>query len=124
MKDLSMDLKSRAIMLLEEGMSAAKVAQRLLVSTRSVDRIRKYWEEHGKLPASRRKGKTQTLLVGCEDSLRGWVAKRPEITLEELAEKLLEEKKVRASISSIWRKLQCLGLRHKKNGFRGRAGPT
>ena len=63
------------------------------------------------------------LLVGCEDSLREWIGKRPEITLEELGEKLLVEKKVRASASSIWCKLQRLGLRHKKNGFRGRAGP-
>lgn len=31
MKELSIDLKSRAIALLEEGMSAAKVAERLLV---------------------------------------------------------------------------------------------
>lgn len=110
-------------MLLEQGMSCAKVAKRLLVSKRSVERIHKYWKSNGEVPVSARKGKAQTLLVGCEDSLRDWIEKRPEITLEELAEKLLEDRKVQASISSIWRKLQSMGLRHKKNGFRGRARP-
>ena len=123
MKDLSMDLKSRAVMLLEEGTSPAKIAERLLVCKRSVERIRAHWQEHRELPVSRRKGKTATLLTHCEGSLGSWIAQRPEITLEELAEKLLEEEKVKASKSSIWRKLQSMGLRHKKNGFRGRAGP-
>ena len=124
MKDLSMDLKSRAVTLLEEGISPAKIAERLLVSKRSVERIRAHWRERRELPVSRRRGKTATLLEDCEDSLRSWIADRPEVTLEELAEMLLEQDKARASKSSIWRKLQSMGLRHKKNGFRGRAGPT
>ncbi|MEM9160243.1 MAG: helix-turn-helix domain-containing protein [Verrucomicrobiota bacterium] len=114
-----MDLKSRAIKLLEEGSSAAKVAERLLVSKRSVERIRKHWTENGELPVSRRKGKSEKLLVGQEDSLRERIEKRPEITLKELAERLLESKEIKASEPTIWRKLQALGLRHKKNGFRG-----
>lgn len=100
------------------GRAPLKSARRLLVSKRSVERVRKHWEEYGALPASRRRGKTATLLAGCEEALEGWIARRPEVALEELAEKLLEEKELKASVSSIWRKLQSLGLRHKKNGFR------
>ena len=124
MKDLSMDLKNRAIALFKEGISSSKVAQRLLISKSSANRIRNYWRDHGAAPVSRRKGKTATLLAGCEDSLREWVRQHPEITLEELSEKLLEQSHVKASVSSIWRKLHSLGPRHKKNGFRGRARPS
>gem|GEM_PF-5651087 len=119
-----MDLKNRAIALFKQGTSCSKVAERLLLSKSSANRIRKHWKEHGAAAVSKRKGKTATLLVGCEDSLREWIRQRPEITLQELSEKLLEHRNVKASDSSIWRKLQSLGLRHKKNGLRGRARPS
>lgn len=124
MEDLSMDIKRRVVELRESGESSAEVARRLLVSQRSVQRIWKRWKDSGELLPSRRKGKGETRLVGRENSLREWIESRPETTLEELAEKLLEEKELKASVSTIWRKLQAMGLRHKKNGFRGRAGSS
>lgn len=119
-----MDLKNRAIALLEQGATSSEVAKRLMISTSSVNRIRNHWKENGVAAVSKRKGKTATLLVGYEQHLKEWVEQRPEITLEELKEKLLEHCDVKASSSSIWRKLQSLGLRHKKNGFRGRTRPS
>ena len=124
MKDLSMDLKRRAVQLREAGDSAAEVAARLMISKRSVERIWKHWKERGELPISRRKGKTATRLVGREESLRRWVGERPETTLEELAQKLDEELGVRACVATVWRALRSMGLRHKKNGIRRRAGPS
>ena len=119
-----MDIKRRVVELRESGESSSEVARRLLVGQRSVQRIWKHWTDHGELLPSRRKGKGETRLVGHEASLREWVASRPETTLEELAEKLRDEKEVVASVATIWRKLQAIGLRHKKNGFRGRAGSS
>lgn len=95
-----------------------------MIGKRSVQRIWKHWQDCEEILPSRRKGKGETLLVDHADSLRQWIEQRPEITLEELAEKLLEEKQVRACASTVWRKLRALGLRHKKNGFRGRAGSS
>lgn len=124
MKDLSMDLKQRVVELREAGSSAAEVAERLVVGKRSVERLWKHWKEHGDLPRSKRRGKTATRLVGREERLRQWVRQRPDITLEELSGKLAEELGVRACAATIWRALRSMGLRHKKNGVRRRAGPS
>ena len=45
-------------MLLEEGISPAKIAERLLVCKRSVERIRAHWQERHELPVSRRRSNT------------------------------------------------------------------
>ena len=124
MEDLSMDLKKRVAELRKKGERSADVAQRLLVSLRSVQRIWKHWQDCQEVLPSRRKGKGETLLVGHEGALKVWIEQRPAVTLEELAEMLREQKQVQASPATIWRKLQAMGLRHKKNGFRGRAGPS
>ena len=124
MKALSMDLKQRAVALREKGVRAEEAAKRLLISKRSVERAWSEFKEKGALSPSRRKGRTAKLLVGHEDDLGRWVEERPESTLEELAAKLLDEKSVRASVSSVRRALVKLGLSFKKNGVRGRAGSS
>lgn len=124
MKALSMDLRQRAAALRERGIPAAEVAQRLMVSKRSVERAWNQFNEQGELSPSRRKGRTAKLLAGCEGDLESWVEERPESTLEELAQRLGKEKSLKASVSSVRRALGRLGLSFKKNGVRGRAGPS
>ena len=124
MKALSMDLKQRAVALRQQGVSAEEAAERLMISKRSVERAWSEFQQKGSLSPSRRKGRTAKLLVGYEDDLEQWVEQRPESTLEELAGKLHDEKSVVASVSSVRRALGRLGLSFKKNGVRGRAGPS
>lgn len=124
MKALSMDLKQRAVALRERGVSADEAAKRLMISKRSVERAWSEFSEKGSLSPSRRKGRTAKLLVGHGDDLERWVEQRPESTLAELAERLRGEKSVQASVSSVRRALARLGLSFKKNGVRGRAGPS
>jgi transposase len=123
MKALSMDLRQRAVALRGQGVPASAVAERLMISKRSVERAWSQFGERGELSPSRRKGRAAKLLAGCEGDLERWVGERPESTLGELAEKLGKEKSVKASVSSLRRALRKLGLSFKKNGVRGRAGP-
>lgn len=123
MKPLSMDIRRRAVLLREQGLSAAEVAQRLMISKRSVERCWKHWLERREVAEPGRKGKRATLLKDAGDSLRRWASQRPEITVDELAERLQSELGISASRSTVWRALRSLGLRHKKNGVRRRAGP-
>ena len=123
MKPLSMDIRRRAILLREQGLSAAEVAERLMISKRSAERCWKHWQEREEVPQPGRKGKRATRLKGAEEDLRQWVSQRPETTVDELVERLQSEHGISASRSTIWRALRSMGLRHKKNGVRRRAGP-
>jgi transposase len=124
MKQLSMDIKRRAVILREQGSSAAEVAQRLMISKRSVERCWSHWLKSGELPVSARKGKAATRLKGCEERIQKWIEGKPDVTLVELSELLERELGRAASVSTLWRFLRARGLSYKKNGFRGRAGPS
>jgi len=123
MKQLSMDIKRRAVVLREQGSSAAEAAQRLMISKRSVERCWSHWLKHGELPVSARKGKATTRLKGCEEQIEKLIEGKPDVTLDELAELLKREFDRQASVSTLWRFLRARGLSYKKNGFRGRARP-
>lgn len=123
MKQLSMDIKRGAVVLRGQGSSAAEVAERLMISKRSVERCWSHWLERGELPASARKGKEATRLKGCEEQIEKWVEGKPDVTLDELAGLLKRELGRQASISTVWRFLRSGGLSYKKNRLRGRAGP-
>jgi transposase len=112
-----MDIKRRAVVLRGQGSSTAEVAERLMISKRSVERCWSHWLEHGELPASARKGKAATRLKGCEEQIEKWVEGKPDVTLDELAGLLKRELGRQASVSTVWRFLRSGGLSCKKTAY-------
>jgi transposase len=120
MAPYSMDLRSRVLADCAAGMAAKEVAAKFRVSRSWVNRVVQRRRETGEIePRQQTVFKTQAL-AGQEDRLRALVDAQPDRTLAELREALQSA----ASLSSIWRALDRLGLTVKKNGTRRRTAST
>jgi transposase len=114
----SMDLRKRVIEACDAGQTIAQVAQRFAVSTSFVNQLRQRRRESGTLETKPHGGGRQPRLSPEHDQrLRALLAAKPDTTLAELREKL----GIKVHLSSLWYRLQRLGLTFKKNAGSGRA---
>jgi transposase len=117
-KAYSMDLRKRVIEACDQGQTIAQVAERFAVSTSFVEKLQQRRRESGTLDPKPHGGGRQPLLsLEHDDILRTLLAAKPDTTLVELRAKL----GVKVHLSSLWYRLQRLGLTFKKNTDRGRA---
>jgi transposase len=116
MAPYSMDLRSRVLADCDAGMAAKDVAAKFRVSRSWVNRVVQRRRETGEIEPRQQTVFKKRALAGHEDRLRALVDAQPDRTLAELREALQSA----ASLSSIWRALDRLGLTVKKNGTRRR----
>jgi transposase len=110
----SLDLRERAVALLDEGASSPEVAELLGVSESWARKMRLRRDRLGHLRPSVPPGKERVLTKDDESVLRSLVDERPDATLEEYVEMAAKRLKVRVSISTMSRRLIELGLTRKK----------
>jgi transposase len=79
-------------------------------------------EETGSVSPRRRGGKSRSPLEPHAAWLLDLVAKEHDLTLAEIVQRLLQDRGVRTTDSSVDRFLQRHGVTFKKNSARGRAG--
>jgi transposase len=120
MAPYSMDLRSRVLADCDAGMAAKDVAAKFRVSRSWVNRVVQRRRETGEIEPRQQTVFKKHALAGQEDRLRALVDAQPDRTLAELREALQSV----ASLSSIWRALDRLGLTVKKNGTRRRTAST
>lgn len=113
MKPYSEDLRVRIVALRQQGHSAAALAGRFEVSKRSVERYCTRFESEGALEAKAR-GARPSRLDGHEQVLRDWIGAQPDLTLEELRERLRRRRRVSLGVNALWHGLRRLGLSYKK----------
>jgi transposase len=114
----SMDLRKRVIEACDEGQTIAQVTERFKVSASFVNKLRQRRRERSTLEPKPHGGGRQPLLSPAHDEmLRALLAAQPDTTLAELREKL----GIKVHLSSLWYRLQRLGLTFKKNAGSGRA---
>lgn len=113
----SLDLRERAVAMLEEGMTSIEVAEILRVSDSWVRKMRLRLDALGHLEPSKPPGKERLLSEEQEEELRLLVADEPDATLEELVELMAKRMKVHASISTVSRRLIEMGITRKKRCF-------
>jgi transposase len=112
----SLDLRTRVLEDWDAGLKAEAVAAKYRVSRAWVHRLVQRRRETGTIaPRPQTKFRAQAL-AGQEDRLRGLVEAQPDRTLGELRIAL----PTAASLSSIWRALDRLGLTVKKTRTRRR----
>jgi transposase len=117
-KAYSMDLRKRVIEACDEGQTIAQVSKRFRVSTSFVEKLQQRRRESGTLaPKPHGGGRQPRLSPEHDQRLRALLAAKPDTTLAELREKL----GIKVHLSSLWYRLQRLGLRFKKNAGSGRA---
>ncbi|EIC28410.1 IS630 transposase-related protein [Methylomicrobium album] len=114
----SMDLRKRVIEACDRGETIAQVAQRFAVSPSFVNKLQQRRRKSGTLEPKPHGGGRQPLLsLEHDEMLRTLLAAQPDTTLEELRDKL----GLKVHLSTLWYRLQRLGLTFKKNAGSSRA---
>lgn len=117
-KAYSMDLRKRVMDACKAGRSAGEVAEVYAVSRSFMEKLKRREREAGTLAAKPPGGGRKALLAGHDGALRALVAAKPDLTLEGLREEL----GVSVQLSTLWNRLDRLGLTYKKNAERGGTG--
>jgi transposase len=118
---LSKDLRERVVAYVEAGHSRHEVAARFATSVSFAVNLIKLHRATGSVAPRPVGGRRHGKLDQAEAFLLGLVAKRPDITMPELAAVLFDEKAIKAAPQSLSRWLIKKGLSFKKNPARRRA---
>lgn len=115
-KAYSIDLRGRVYGEVETGLSCRAAARRFGVSASTGVRLAQRMAATGSLAPSRQgRPAGSGKLAAFRDVVIGWVEAQGDITLHELAERLLCEHGVKAHLSSLSRLLATAGFTVKKN---------
>jgi transposase len=118
----SKDLRVRVIRAVENGETARGAARRFVIGDSTAIRWAKRWRETGSVEARSVKGQSRSPLKKHEEWLLDLVRREPDLTLEEIRHRLLDEREQKAGIGSVWRFFDRHGISFKKKHAGGRAG--
>jgi transposase len=110
----SLDLRERAVSMLDEGASSPEVAESLGVSDSWVRKMRLRRDRLGHLNPGSPPGRERKLKKADEVELCMVVFDKPDATLEELVDLVAKRLRVRVSIATMSRRLIELGLTRKR----------
>lgn len=120
---LSADLRKRLISGVEGGASRQAVADRFGVVSSTVTKLVQRLKRTGSLEPSRQGGDRRSARIEAHaEEILALVARRPDITLGEIAAHLDEAHGETFVVSTIWRCLDRHGMTFKKNRARQRTG--
>lgn len=123
-KGYSKDLRERAVAMVEEGESRREAARLLNLAPSTAVRWLDRWATTGSVAAKPGTGHSRSPLKAYERWLLDLVAREPDLTLEEIRDRLRREKKFEVAVSSVWRFYDRHDITFKKSAARGRAGPA
>jgi len=121
MKPLSEDLRSRIVRAREQGAGVGEVCKRFHVCRSSVERYYKQYQRCGHCRPRQIGGYRISRLARHAHSLNAWIARSPDLTLEELQGLCRDKLNVSIGLNALWHRLDKLGLSYKKNDARKRA---
>lgn len=116
MNPYSQDLRERVIAAVKAGkQSQAKIAETYGISESTVENWKRRWRKTKSVAALPHAGGPVRILQVCTKFIRAEVKKQPDVTLNELCDRVLKEKKIVANDSMMCRELQLLRLPRKKS---------
>ena len=124
MKSYSIDLRERLVAGRQRGQSAEELSRVFGVCKRSVERYWKRQVQEGTLELKARGGYRRSRLEGHDELLRQWIHEQPDLSLEQLRERLLAQLGITIGTTALWHRLEKLGLSYKKNAARRRTRQT
>ena len=116
----SEDLRSRVIAAWEakEG-SQRQIAQRFKVSLSFVRNLLRHYRTNGQIEAKRRGGNLKPIIQDEQLALvKSLVEEKNDLLLSELCDRLMEKTGVKVSVPTMYRAVEKLNLRRKKNSLR------
>src|ERR1700757_672776 len=118
----SSDLRVRVIQVVEGGAAARAAARQFVIGdSTAIPWAERRWDTRryeGKVT----KGQSRSPLKKHEEWLLSLVRQEPDLTLQEIQARLLEERQQKAGLGSVWRFFDRNGISFKKKHSRGRAG--
>ena len=121
-KPLPMELRVRVVDFVEEGHTHRSAAAQFRVSIKFVNDMVLLKRRTGSLATMPQgNGGGHGKLAGVADWIEGRIKEKRDLTLDELVVELREAQGDEAHRVSVWRRLQGLGLTHKKRPAGGRA---
>jgi len=117
----SRDLRVRVIQHVEGGASRRETARLFKIGDATAVRWFQRWSENGEMCAKPGTGHTRSPLKAHETWLLDLVAAMPDLTLDEIRQKLFDEHGFKPGIGSVWRFFNRHGISFKKNRGRNRA---
>lgn len=121
-KGYSKDLRARAVAMVEEGESRREVARVLNLAPSTAVRWMDRWTTSGTVEAKPGTGHSRSPLDAHEKWLLDLVSEEPDLTLEEIRDRLGREKTLKVAVSSVWRFYDRHEITFKKSPARSRAG--
>ena len=118
-KGYSKDLRERAVVMVEEEESRREVARVLNLAPSTAVRWLDRWNRTGSVAAKPGTGHSRSPLKAYEQWLLDLVAKEPDLTLEEIRDRLRRAKKLAVATSSVWRFYDRHEITFKKSPARG-----
>jgi transposase len=114
----SNQLRVRVIRVVEGGAAARAAARQFVIGDSTAIRWAKRWRETGTFEAKSKKGQSRSPLKHYEAWLLELVRQKPDLTLEEIQQLLVETHERKAGVSSIWRFFDRHGISFKKKPAR------
>ena len=111
----SNDLRVRVIQVVESGVAARAAARQFVIGDSTAIRWAKRWRETGSVEARSNKGQSRSPLKHHEQWLLDLVRREPDLTLEEIQRRLLDEREHKAGLGSVWRFFDRHGISFKKS---------
>jgi transposase len=115
MKPYSQDLREKIVRALEADSTQEEVADRFSVSLSFVEKLWRRWRTSGSCAALPHAGGRRRSLQEHEAALRKEVARQPDLTLEELRERVRAAGAPAVSLATMCAELQRLDLPRKKS---------
>jgi transposase len=116
MKAYSIDLRERIVAAVEnDELSQAEAAEQYEVSVSFIEKLLHRWRTTQDLSARRGRPGPKRVLAPYGDWLRALVREQPDLTLDEIAERVWQAHQVRVNHSMVGRELQLLKLPLKKS---------
>lgn len=116
-KAFSDDLRRRFLLAYERGEGTLEeLAERFIVSLAYGKKLRRQFRDTGQMERiEQRRGTPRKLLGEHREQLRRWLIAVPDLTLEQLREKLEQEQGLSISRAQVARSLKQMGLKLKKS---------
>ena len=118
MKAYSIDIRERIVAAVEnDELSQAEAAEQFTVSTSFIEKLLHRWRTTNDLSPRKGRPGPKRVLAPYGDWLRALLREQPDLTLDEIAERVMQAHLVRVNHSMVGRELQLLKLPLKKSRY-------
>ncbi len=125
-KPYSMDLRERVAAAIEGGMSTGEAAEQFSIGKATAGTWMRLKRATGSLAPPKQGKPKGSVLDAHADFILGLIDETPDITLEEIARRLAQERGVKVVHTAVWKFLDRRDMTHKKRLLmrRSRRAPT